>query len=154
MHFQKRRTRMDHSLKHFSGLRLARQDTECAFPTTPVSKSSPQGSKNRSLFRGRGKFPQGLPRGAQEASKQAPRGQAPQEANLTFCLVNLETPRGLQEAPKRPPRGLQEPSKSPFSFRFSFSFSFSLQPSAFSLQPSAFSLQPSAFSLQPLASSL
>ena len=56
--------------KKVSGLRLARQDSECVFSATPVSKNSPQASKNPCLFRGPGRGFQGLqlgPAAAQSA---------------------------------------------------------------------------------------
>ena len=87
MRLQKRRKRKDHSPKKFSALRPARQDTGCVFSTTAVSKNSPQASKNHCLFRGPGTWLQGLPRGIRNGSPgpgpPQPRGQAPQEAQLT-----------------------------------------------------------------------
>ena len=93
LRFQKCRKRKDHSLKKFSGFRLARQDTQCLFSTTPVNKSSPQALKTHAFLG----VPGNSSRAAQEASETAPRGQAPQGPP--------RPPRGPEEAPKRPPRG-------------------------------------------------
>ena len=51
--------------KKVSGLRLARQDSECAFSATPVSKNSPQASKTNAFL--------GVPGGGSKASNLAPR---------------------------------------------------------------------------------
>ena len=74
LRFQKCRKRKDHSLKKFSGFRLARQDTQCLFSTTPVNKSSPQALKTHAFLG----VPGNSSRAAQEASETAPRGQVPQ----------------------------------------------------------------------------
>ena len=74
LRLQKRRKRKDHSPKKFSALRPARQDTACAFSTTPASKNSPQASKTQAFLG----VPGGGSRASQEASETAPRGQAPQ----------------------------------------------------------------------------
>ena len=94
MRLQKRRKRKDHSPKKFSALRPARQDTECAFSTTPVSKSSPQGSKTRAFLGVAGNSPKASqegpkrpPRRLPGARPPKPRGQAPQEAKGVLAIV-------------------------------------------------------------------
>ena len=105
--------------KKVSGLRLARQDSECAFSATPVSKNSPQASKTHAFLG----VPGGGSRASQEASETAPRGQAPQEASkspprrpmcVCYCILQVKT--GLRS--KKPmffngfrlPRSFQEAS--------------------------------------------
>ena len=93
MRLQKRRKRKDHSPKKFSALRPVRQDTECAFSTTPVSKNSPEASKTHAFL--------GVPGGGS-------RGPTWPFCGSGAALAPASPPRGPQEAPERPPRGPQE----------------------------------------------
>ena len=101
LRFQTCRKRKDHSLKKFSALRPARQDTGCAFSTTPVSKNSPQASKTLALLG----VPGGGSRASQEASETAPRGQGLQEASkspprrprcVCYCVLQSKLASGLK----------------------------------------------------------
>ena len=133
MRLQKRRKRKDRSPKKFSALRPARQDTECAFSTTPVSKSSPQGSKTRAFLGVAGNSPKASQEGPKRPPGSLPGARPPRatprrpmcvfyrilHVKLAPALKNLRffdgfrPPRGFQEASKRPPRGFQEASKRP-----------------------------------------